>query len=75
MYSVFVFAVNLPVITTSCAGIVNSFSAISTLSLSQPLNVYPGAVAFPATSTLAPYLYVASSGNSLAPSGAVPSYA
>ena len=67
MYSVFVFAVKCPLITTSFAGIVKSF-------LSQPLNVYPGAVAFSATVTLSPYLYVASAGNSLAPVGTIPSY-
>ena len=43
-------------------------------SLSQPLNVYPGAVASSATVTLAPYLYVASTGDSLAPVGTDPSY-
>ena len=61
------FAVKLPLITTSSAGIVKS-------SLSQPLNVYPGAVASSATVTFAPYLYVASSGKLLAPAGTVPSY-
>ena len=67
MYCVLSFAVKLPLITTSLAGIVKSF-------LSQPLNVYPGAVAFSATVTLAPYLYLASTGDSLAPVGTVPSY-
>ena len=68
MYSVSVFAVKLPLITTLFAGIVK-FSF-----LSQPLNVYPGAVAAPATVTFSPYLYVAFAGNSLAPVGTFPSY-
>ena len=67
MYSVFVFAVKCPLITTSLAGIVKS-------SWSHPLNVYPGAVASSATVTLAPYLYVFSVGNALAPVGTFPSY-
>ena len=67
MYCVLSFAVKLPLITTSFAGIVKS-------SWSHPLNVYPGAVAFSATVTFSPYLYVASAGNSLAPVGTVPSY-
>ena len=67
MYCVLSFAAKLPLITTSFAGIVKSF-------LSQPLNVYPGAVASSATVTLAPYLYVFSVGNALAPVGTFPSY-
>ena len=53
---------NVPWIVTSSSGISKSV-------LFHPLKSYPGAVAAGATVTCAPYLYVAASGNVVAPSG------